>query len=240
MLEAMCYNRRRIDRTGDIMAGLFMLPLMPDEEGAVWLDAQSPATVFTEKTPPHRVALKTTLANALAQPAEFAAWLRVDRLEAYNLLDKLRHTLNDTTNAGAEGVTSNLEFDLVLNGAAEKATGRLVIYAKAKDGRTYRLLFAPDQSGLLSEMLGLAAAESVKITDGNIQAAGPAIVKTEIFPREPELIRRAADPISGREILTFRLSNGLEFPFLLTEGQSEMLRNAPLPEPSITPTTRPN
>lgn len=218
----------------------FMLFLTPDDDGAVWMEAQSPLAVAAEKSPPHRIALKTTLANAMAQPAEFATWLRIDRLEAYKLLDQLRGVLRDATDGGAEGITTSLDFELVLNGGVENATGKMVILAKAKDGRTYRLLFAPDQSGLLSEMLGRAASAAAQHMDEKMNGAGGAIVKTEIYPREPELVRVAVDPVSGREILSFRLSNDLEYSFLLTEGQSQMLHKAMPPIGAVPPGSRPN
>src|SRR5271169_2610140 len=84
-----------------------LLAVEGDEERNVWVDVISPVEVLTENAPPHRVAIRVQSEATSPGERDATVWFRIDRIQAYRLVELLGERLGAGTAKGAEGITQN-------------------------------------------------------------------------------------------------------------------------------------
>lgn len=197
-----------------------------DDQGNIWIDLTPPVTVQTERSAPHRIAIRAE-ARSMQDAADPAIWLRVTRLDAHRLIDELSAALEQGQNDGATKIIKKTKIASPLNGGVNSETGDMILLLKGASGLEQQIEMPFDQSGAMLEILECAASAAGKWHDERSTVTPDGLTTIDIRPREAEFLMMGEDPVSGRPILVARLVGGHQFSFLLDQKIIEQLRNRP-------------
>ena len=196
--------------------------LVLDQRSDLRIEAVAPISVRLDPGPPHAILVKAKV----AQLSGTDVWLRLDHGLARKLVDRLSEALRASAPRRTGETAVSLTFRRVLNGAANPATGRMVLDFEGESGRRYRVEVPRDQSGLLVDVVRLAAEKAGETGERDVSRDAGATAGDESAPVELEVVSLHYDPLIKREVLSARLPNSLEYFFALTERQAQQLRES--------------
>lgn len=202
-----------------------ILALESDDDGNFWINAACPIEVLTEKTSPHRVAIRVGMSGGNTEAGTtHASWLRMERVQAYHVVDLLKEQLASAASAGAEPVTRNTLLKAIRNGGINHENGNMVFLFEGLSGLEQRMEIPFDQSGLMAEFLASAAESASKWADERKLSVEGDVTPVDLQPREVESVTIGVDAASRRPLLVVRLIGGLQFSFQLDQKILEELR----------------
>jgi hypothetical protein len=201
-----------------------LLAVEGDEERNIWVDAISPVEVVTENAPPHRVAIRVQSEATSPGERDATVWLRIDRIQAYRLIELLGEHLGASTAKGAEGITKNTILKGPLNGGVNHENGNMLLLFEGKSGLEHRFELPFDQSGLTMEILERAGKLAAGWHDSQRSQAIGEIAPVDLQPRDAESMEFGRDPHSRRAVLSIRLAAGWQFSFFIDKKMEEQFR----------------
>ena len=184
-----------------------------DREGKLWLDAASPIQIMREDSAPHRISI---CAQSRSETDDkLKVHLRLNRSDAYRLIDELQAALDADTKVGAETVIKRKNLLMPINGGVNTETGDIILSFRDYSGLEYHHHLPFDQSGALFETLEQATKSSEEWHDANFTEDHKGIKKVNIQPREAKSIFLGEDPLTEKPILIVRLETGHQYSFLI-------------------------
>jgi hypothetical protein len=212
----------RHQKEGDAMEKI-ILCTEGDDQGNIWFDAATPIKIKREKEAPHRIAV---CAKMSTNP-QCTFYLRINRTDAYRLVDQLQVALEADTGSGAEPVFKRVRLSHPLNGGVNTETGEMTLMFKGHSGLHHQFLLPFDQSGMLIEIIERAAKATGAWHDAKLNPDFTQIQKVDIQPRETKSLMLGEDPATQRPILIVRLDGDSQFSFVLDNKIVEQLRRRP-------------
>ncbi len=96
-----------------------LLSVEGDEGRNIWLDASSAVEILTENATSHRLAIRVQSGATIPGEGDATVWLRIDRVQAYRLIELLGEHLGASTAKGAEGIAKTAILKGPMNGGVK-------------------------------------------------------------------------------------------------------------------------